>query len=69
MHMRICNCDQIVTFYYSLDGVKWTRHAVRSEVSGHNANTIDDLLGLRPAHFAAGDGSVEFRNFQYRALK
>lgn len=68
MHMRITNQDQIATFYYSLDGQAWTRHEVRSEVSGYNANTVDNLLSLRPALFACGEGSVVFRNFRYRAL-
>jgi xylan 1,4-beta-xylosidase len=68
LHMRISNQDQIVTFHYSVDGTTWTRHGVRSEVSGYNANTVDDLLSLRPALFAAGEGSVVFRNFRYRAL-
>ena len=66
--MRIINQDQIVTYYYSLDGLKWTRHGVRSEVSGYNANTVDNLLSLRPALFSAREGSVKFRNFTYRAL-
>jgi len=68
MHLRIVNDRQIVTFYYSTDGTKWTRHGVRSEVSGYNANTVDDLLSLRPALFAAGEGMVRFRDFRYRAL-
>uniref|UniRef100_UPI0035C9D115 family 43 glycosylhydrolase n=1 Tax=uncultured Sphingomonas sp. TaxID=158754 RepID=UPI0035C9D115 len=68
LHMRIVNDHQIVTFYYSQDGTTWTRHGVRSEVSGYNANTIDDLLSLRPALFATDGGKVAFRNFQYRAL-
>jgi xylan 1,4-beta-xylosidase len=68
MHLRIVNDHQTVTFYYSLDGRNWTRHAVRSYVTGYNANTIDELLSLRPALFAAGMGEVAFRNFQYRAL-
>lgn len=68
MHMRIVNDRQIVTFYYSLDGKEWTRHGVRSQVTGYNANTIDDLLSLRPALFASGAGEVSFRRFVYRAL-
>ena len=68
MQMRIVNDHQIVTFYYSLDGRAWTRHGVRSQVTGYNANTIDDLLSLRPALFAAGKGEVRFRDFRYRAL-
>ncbi|OYU35482.1 family 43 glycosylhydrolase [Novosphingobium sp. PASSN1] len=68
MHLRIVNERQIVTFYYSLDGTNWTRHGVRSEVSGYNANTMDDLASLRPALFAAGKGQGVFRDFRYRAL-
>ncbi len=68
MHMRIVNDHQIVTFYSSLDGRAWSRHGVRSQVTGYNANTIDDLLSLRPALFAAGKGEVRFRDFRYRAL-
>lgn len=68
LHMRIVNDHQIVTFFYSIDGQSWTRHGVRSEVSGYNANTIDDLLSLRPALFAAGSGEARFRDFRYRPL-
>ena len=68
LQLRIVNDRQIVTFFYSEDGVTWTRHGVRSEVSGYNANTMDDLGQLRPALFAAGGGSVRFRDFRYRAL-
>lgn len=68
MVLRITCIDQIATFYYSLDGKAWTRHGVRSEVSGYNANTVDDLLSLRPGLFAAGKGRVKFRQFRYRAL-
>ena len=69
IHLRIVNSHQIVTFYYSLDGRAWTRHGVRSEVSGYNANTMDDLLSLRPALFAARQGSVRFAAFTYRGLE
>ena len=68
MFMRIAVQDQIATFHYSLDGKTWTRHGVRSEISGYNANTIDNLLSLRPALFAAGEGQVVFRDFRFRAL-
>jgi xylan 1,4-beta-xylosidase len=68
LHMRIVNDHQIVSFHYSQDGTEWTRHGVRSEVSGYNANTVDDLLSLRPALFATGEGTVAFRDFRYRAL-
>lgn len=68
MYLRIVNDQQIVTFYYSVDGEAWTRHGVRSEVSGYNSNTMDDLLSLRPALFAAGEGAVRFKIYTYRAF-
>ena len=68
LHMRIVNDHHIVTFYYSEDGNHWTRHSLRSEVSGYHANVMDDLVSLRPALFATGAGSVRFSHFVYRAL-
>ena len=68
LHLKIVNDRHIVTMYYSVDGQVWTRHGVRSETSGYHANTVDDLLSLRPALFAAGKGTARFRDFRYRAL-
>lgn len=68
LNLRIVNERNIVTMFYRESGASWTRHAVRSEVSGYHANTIDDLASLRPALFAAGDGTVRFRDFSYRTL-
>jgi len=68
LHLKIVNDRHIVTFHYSLDGREWTRHGLRSEVSGYNANTMDDLQSLRPALGACGNGRVRFRNFRYRGL-
>lgn len=68
LFLRIVNDHHILTFHYSIDGQKWTRHGVRSETSGCHANTVDDLASLRPALFATGAGSVRFSNFRYRAL-
>ncbi len=68
LHLRIVNDRHIVTFFYSIDGMKWTRHGVRSETSGYNANTVDELVSLRPALFASGNGAVRYRRFRYRAL-
>ena len=66
--LKIENRHNIVTFYYGLDGRTWTRHGVRSEVSGYNSNTIEYLASLRPALFCCGSGSVQFKKFSYRAL-
>ena len=65
--LRIRNDHHIVMFFHCADGVNWTRHGLRSEASGYNANTASDLLSLRPALFAAGRGAVTFSDFRYRA--
>jgi xylan 1,4-beta-xylosidase len=68
LHLQIINDRNIVEFYYSEDGKSWTRHGLRSEVSGYHANTADDLASLRPALFATGEGGARFSDFRYRAL-
>ena len=68
IHLKIINDRHIVTQYYSLDGKNWTRHAIRSETSGYQANTIDDLAQLRPALYACGTGHVRFSDYLFRAL-
>jgi len=68
LHLKIVNDRQIVSFYYSLDGKNWTRHAIRSEVSGYQANTVDDLSSLRPALYASGKGKVRFSDYRFKAL-
>lgn len=67
MHLRVRNDENIVTFFHSLDGRKWTKE--RSvEVAGYNHNVADGFLSLRPAFYAAGEGSVTFRALTYRGL-
>lgn len=67
LYLKIVNDRHIVSFYYSLDGKTWTRHGIRSEVSGYQANTVDDLSSLRPAIYASGKGVVRFRDYRFRA--
>ena len=69
LRLRIVNDRHVVTLFYSADGTGWTRHGLRFEASGYHANTVSDLLSLRPALFAAGRGTVTFRDFRYRALR
>ncbi len=66
--LRIRNEEHVVTGWYRLPGGDWTRHGVRYETSGYHANTVGDLLSLRPALYATGVGSARFRDFRYRAL-
>jgi beta-xylosidase len=68
MTLRLRNDEHIVTGWYRAEGGEWTRHAVRYETSGYHANTVGDLLSLRPALYAAGSGAARFRDFRYRPL-
>ncbi|GAA1981281.1 family 43 glycosylhydrolase [Microbacterium pumilum] len=66
--LRIRNDEHIVTAWYRVPGGEWIRHTVRYETSGYHANTMGDLLSLRPALYATGAGSALFRDFRYQAL-
>ncbi|WP_371876826.1 hypothetical protein [Sphingomonas sp. DG1-23] len=66
LHLRAVNDENIVTFFHSADGARWTKE--RSfEVAGYNHNVADGFLSLRPGIYASGEGSVAFRNLIYRA--
>ncbi|WP_404338152.1 family 43 glycosylhydrolase [Sphingomonas sp. MMS12-HWE2-04] len=66
LHLRAVNDENVVTFYYSIDGKSWTKE--RSfEVAGYNHNVADGFLSLRPGVYASGKGSVAFHNLIYRA--
>ncbi len=66
MTLRIRNDQHIVTGWYRVPGGEWVRHGVRYETSGYHANTMADLLSLRPALYASGNGTARFRDFRYR---
>lgn len=68
LQLRLRNDEHIVTGWYREPGRGWIRHAIRYETSGYHANTIADLLSLRPALYAAGTGSARFRDFAYRPV-
>lgn len=68
LQLRLVNDRQVVTMYYRVPGGEWVRHGLRSEVSGYNANTVDDLQALRPALCAFGNGRVRWRDYRYRGL-
>lgn len=68
MQLRIRNNRHIVEIHYRAPGGEWTRHGLRFEVSGYHANTVGDLLSLRPALYACGEGTARFRSATYRPL-
>lgn len=68
LQLRIRNDHHIVEIRYREPGGEWTRHGLRFEVSGYHANTVGDLLSLRPALYATGAGAARFRSATYRPL-
>lgn len=66
--IKLINNRNIVTIYTSADGQSWKHFEAGMEVSGYHHNVAYGFLSLRPAIYAAGQGEVVFRNFQYRAL-
>lgn len=68
LRVRIRNDRHIVTFHYSEDGVHWRKYDKTLDASGFHHNTFGGFLSLRIGLDAAGDGTVSFRTFRYRAL-
>jgi beta-xylosidase len=69
IRLRLRNDRNILTMHTSIDaGAGWRQFPVQMEVSGYHHNVAYDFLSLRPALYAAGEGSVRFRNFMYEAL-
>lgn len=68
IELRLVNDAHIVSGWYRVGDGAWTRHAIRYETSGYHANTIGDLLSLRPAVYATGSGSVRLHRAAVRPL-
>lgn len=68
LRLRLRSHDQVLTFWTAQDGQAWVQHPWQMEVSGLHHNVFGGFLSLRLALFAAGNGAVRLRNFQYRGL-
>ncbi|WP_020657038.1 family 43 glycosylhydrolase [Massilia niastensis] len=69
VRVRMSNQDNVVTFRYSHDdGKTWVLHGLRMEVSGLHHNVFGGFLSLKVGIYSAGKGTVELRDFRYRAL-
>lgn len=66
--LRLRNQDQILTGYYSEDGIHWEKQTWGYEVSGYNHNTAGEFQSLLPGLVAIGDGEVTFENLKYRKI-
>ncbi|KAG1279303.1 hypothetical protein G6F64_014584 [Rhizopus arrhizus] len=65
--LRVTNSRHIGAFHSRIDGHTWQKYPGQMEVSGYHHNVAGRFRALKPALYAAGDGTVTFRNFRYRA--
>jgi len=69
LDLAIVKRENIVDMHYRLPGSEtWTHYPLTLECSGYHANTVGDLVSLRPAIFTSGDGHARFEHISYRAL-
>jgi xylan 1,4-beta-xylosidase len=66
--LKLVNRANVITFLYAADDGPWVQHPWQMEVSGYHHNVFGGFLSLRLALYAAGQGEVRLRNFQYRGL-
>jgi xylan 1,4-beta-xylosidase len=66
--IRVRNDRNVVTFFYSHDGARWTQHPWQMEVSGMHHNVLGGFLSLKPGIYSAGEGSVRIEDVKYRGL-
>lgn len=67
--LRLVNRDNIVTGWYSYDGIQWQRETWGMDCSGYNHHTLYEFQSVLPGVFAAGDGYAVFRNFRYVSME
>lgn len=67
LYLKLENRQNVVTFYKSDDGEKWTKF-VSFEVSGFNHNVAEGFLSLRPGLYSIGKGEATFRSLKYEVL-
>ncbi len=64
--LKIRNNNNIVTGYYSYDGVNWSKEPWSRDISGYHHNVLYDFISILPGLFAYGEGEVRFSEFQFK---
>lgn len=67
--LRLKKIENTVDMYYSSDGITWNKIENSIEVSSFNHNILSGFLSLRIGLCSIGNGTVQFKNFAYRAIK
>lgn len=68
LYLKIVNRCNNCTFYISGNGRDWKMLAKDINVSGMNHNNYNGFRSLRIALFSGGNGTIDYKNFQYKAL-
>jgi xylan 1,4-beta-xylosidase len=66
--LKIKNSSNIMTAYYSDDGINWKKEGWARDISGYHHNTLYDFISILPGLFAYGDGEVRFSEFRFKKL-
>lgn len=66
--LRLRNEGQIITGYYSLDGIDWKKQTWGYEISGYNHNTAGEFQSLLPGIVVIGQGQATLQNFSFKNL-
>jgi beta-xylosidase len=69
VHLKLRDEFHDVSLFTSTDGSEWRRIPNVLEKSGYHHNVFDDFMSLRLGLYAAGSGSVTFRDFRYRGIE
>ena len=69
MQLRLRCVRHVLTLYSRADTTQaWAKFPVQMDVSGYHHNTAGGFASLRPAIYAAGQGTARFSNLRYRAV-
>lgn len=66
--LKLRNDRNVITGYFSYDGINWTKEDWANEVSGYNHNVLYDFQSILPGIFAFGEGEASFSNFEFKIL-
>ncbi len=64
--LKIRNNNNIVTGFYSYDGIHWKQEPWSRDISGYHHNVLYDFISILPGLFAYGEGTVRFSEFQFK---
>lgn len=66
--LKLRKRNDIVSFFYSQDGIVFEKMRMSTEVSGYHTNVLGGYLSLRLGIYAAGNGRILCKQFKINAL-